>query len=74
MKTKMMKTKIFPAFSMIDKQGIEKRFLLMPNEAKEFLEVSERVSPHYAFERITGKSFDDFRGVWLSIAINEVKQ
>jgi hypothetical protein len=68
-----MKTKLFPAFSMIDKKGIEKRFLLMPKEALEFLEVSERVSPHYAFERITGKSFNEYRGVWLSISIGEVK-
>lgn len=69
-----MKTKLFPRFSMIDHKGIEKGFLLMPNEIKDFLEVSERVSPHYAFERLTGKSFSDYKGVWLSIGINEVNK
>lgn len=33
-----------------------KTFLLMPNEAKEFLDISDLIDTDYAFERITGQT------------------
>ena len=36
-----------------------KTFLLMPNEATEFLDLNEKYGLNFAFERITGQYTDD---------------
>jgi len=54
-------------FKIFFKNGEIKSFLLMPNEVKEFFEISERVNPHYAFERLCGRFIQDMESFELCL-------
>lgn len=52
----------------VDKATNEsKTWLMLPNEVAEFLEISARVSPDYAFERLTGLTAHDKALITLKV-------